>query len=208
MESIYKERIKISEVSVAPAGNVFPISSYTSLRFRLRDGVGEDGIVANVPKYDIVNSRYTNYFCISTPMKRTGELEMQLEGSGGTDLSQLEILLNRAKSRNYHHSNMSIVCTLTQEAVVISSKKITVTQKTPKIFLLNNRLGMKITRRGTLEFFLNGKSQGVVAEAVYKLGHSISYCPSMRVPPGLSLRLTAGSKFILYTSFFGMPCID
>lgn len=44
-----------------------------------------------------------------------------------------------------------------------------------------------------LNFFIDGKSQGIVAEAVYKLGHNR---PSMRVPLGLVLRLTAGSKSI------------
>lgn len=46
MESIYKES---NEISVAPVDNVFPISSYTSLRFHLNQyGVGEDGTVAYV----------------------------------------------------------------------------------------------------------------------------------------------------------------
>ena len=183
-----------SEVSVGPVDNISPVSTYTSLRFHLRDGVSEDGVVAYVPKYDIANYKFTNYFRISTPIKRTGELEMQVEGSGGTDLSRLEITLNRAKSGDYHR--MSIVCTLTQELVIDYSKGSTPTPKTHNIFLLNNRLGMKITRRGDLEFFIDGMSQGIVAEAAYKLGcNNISYCPSLLGPPGLALRITAGGTW-------------
>ena len=192
MQSINKVGNGDSEASAAPADNIFPISSYISLRFHLSSGVCEDGTIAYVPsKYDSVNSKSTN-FRTSTPMKRTGELEMQLEGSGA-DLSLLEISLKRTKLTDHDYTNYRYrVCTLTQEAVLNYLKKPASIQKSHYTFALNNRLGIKITRNGALEFFIDGNSRGIVAEAIYKLGHSISYYPSMHVPPGLALRLTAG----------------
>ena len=185
---------------MAPVDSEFPISSYTSLRFRSDNGVGEDGVVACVPRPYHLNS--LGHFNISTPMKRTGELEMLLElaeGSVDADISRLEIVLERVKPRLSMHR---IVCVLTQEAVKIHSKKTESTQETRDAILLNNRLGIKITRTGALEVFINGQNQGIVAQDFYKLGCDISYYASMLVPPGLALRLTAGGKFIPTINYF------
>jgi hypothetical protein len=197
-----------SEVSAAPVDNIFPISSYSSLRFNLKDRyvyVDKDGLVA-------VANLNSTYFSISTPIKRTGELEVQLEGSdhgsGDLDLSLFEILLKREKSRDNHTNFTYRSCTITQEAVLNCLKTPASIQKIHKTFLLNNRLGIKITRSGDLEFFIDGKSQGIVAEAVYKLGHDIiSYYPVVRVPyryRRIAVRITAGGKSILFP-FQGMP---
>ena len=194
IESIYKES---SEVSMAPIDNVFPISSYTSLRFCLGDGVGEDGIVASVPMYPKISYRY---FGISAPMKRTGELEMRLEGSGGTDLSEFEIRLHQKKSTMSGPDVYSVLCCLTRELVENRLKRPQSVQNIRNIIVLSNRLGIKITKNGDLEYFIDGKRQGIVAEAVYNLGCNISYDPAIYIPPGLTLRITAGGK-----SLYNMP---
>ena len=199
IQSINEEGSEEVLISAVSANNIFPVTSCASLRFRLLDGVSEDGVVAYVPKSDVNSS--STYFSISTPMKRTGELEVQLEGSGGTDLSLLEISLNRRKSRNYHTDYRYRVCTLTQGAVLNYLKQPPSIQESHHIFLLHDRVGIKITRNGAVEMFANGKSQGIVAEAVYKLGHNISYYPVMHVPPGLVLTLTAGGKSLLIITY-------
>ena len=145
MQSINKVGNGDSEASVAPADNIFPISSYISLRFHLRGGVCEDGTIAYVPsKHDSVNSRpRSTNFRISTPMKRTGELEMQLEGSGA-DLRLLEISLKRTKLTDHNTDYRYRVCTLTQEAVLNYLKKPASIQKSHYTFALNDRLGIKM----------------------------------------------------------------
>ena len=190
MQSVNEEDSEEESISSVPTDNmhVFPTTSSISLRFCIRDDVHEGQTVTGAYTYK------RNIFMVSTPMKRTGELEVQLEGSRGTTCNLLEISLSRRKSSNYYQQFMwrSGTFTLLQGAVLNYLKKPASIQRTHHIFLLYDRVGIKITRSGTLEIFINGRSEGIMADAVYKLGHNISYYPFMRVPGGVVLRLTAG----------------
>ena len=196
----YDEQIPViqsDDNEEVPDDTVFPTTCCISLRFCLRDGVRKDGTVTVVvPAHSFVR------FLISTPLKRTGELELQLEGNLGADLSRLEITLSRRNSSNYYQMDRQNYCALTQEAVLNYLKSSSSIQKNHHRFLLHDRIGMKITRNGDLEMFISGKSQGTVAEAIYKLGRNVSYYAVLNVPPGLSLNLTAGGKSLLIAIFF------
>ena len=189
-EEISEEVIKEEFTCSLSDDNIFPTTSATSLRFCLRRNCSEDGLVSNIVTHK------STYFIVSPPLKRTGELEMQLEGNHDTNqLLSFEISLSRRRSSNYYQEKYRFSsCILARGAVLNYLRRPASIQKNHHMFLVHDRIGINITRSGALEIFINGKSQGIVDEAVYKLGQNVSYYAVMYLPPGFQLKLTAGGK--------------
>ena len=59
-----------------------------------------------------------------------------------------------------------------------------------------SQIRLKITRDGDLELFVNGQSQGIAAEAVYKLGRTRAHDLAMVYYPMLSLSFESAEAMI------------
>lgn len=160
-----------------------------------------------------------------TPIKRTGEVELQLEINVGDNPKDIEIGLERCTERLYRSevrfSNSTdplyeSSCIFSAYGVVFNSLQrnmstnINYPQGDCKLALSQgvNRIGLKITRDGSLEFFVNGQSQGIAAEAVYKLGRNAIYHPTTVYYPILWLPqgnnkavLIAGGKILIINTY-------
>ena len=185
----------------------FPSLSCMSLRFLYKT---PDGVTATSPLAGAA-PRFR-----MTPIKRTGEVELQLEINVGDSPKDIEIGLERCAGRLYsseaefsystdplHESS----CIFSVYGAVFNSLKrnmsMNINYPQGKLMLSQDecRIGLKITRDGALEFFVNGQSQGIAAEAVYKLGRNMVYHPVTLYYPILWLPqgdnkavLTAGGK--------------
>ena len=160
---------------VVESSSTFPSLSSTNLRFL-------SGVVNVISEPISQSPRFR-----MTPLRRTGEVEIliQMNTRCGASLKDIEIGLERcaqwradSKNRLLHASQclsesscMFLVC-----GAVFNSLKcnalVNISYAQDKLSLLQeiSRIGLKITRDGALEFFVNGHSLGIAAEAVYKLG--------------------------------------
>ena len=141
--------------------------------------------------YDIISvTNQTEFQCPlfrMTPIRRTGEVEIQIETSTecGANLKDIEIGLERSAQgtelelHDRHFHNMPLYecsCTFSVSGALFNSLKcnafVNISYSQDRLALLQDisRIGLKITREGALEFFVNGQSLGIAAEGVYKLG--------------------------------------
>lgn len=60
-----------------------------------------------------------------------------------------------------------------------------------------DRVGVMITIEGDLEFFVNGKSQGIAAERVYKVDCHSNLYPLIKLPAGYIVKITAGGEHFM-----------
>ena len=175
----------------------FPSSSSDSMAVRFLYK-SPDGITAVSPLAGVA-PRFR-----MTPIRRTGEVELQLEINVGDSPKDIEIGLERSTERLYRSevkfSNSTdplyeSSCIFSAYGVVFNSLQrnmstnINYPQGNCKFTLSQgvSRIGLKITRDGALEFFVNGQSQGIAAEAVYKLGRNAVYHPTTVYYPVLWL---------------------
>ena len=176
---------------------MFPSSSSVSLRFLYRTG---DGISVISPlKEEVISPRFR-----IAPLRRTGEVELQIEMKAGASFKDIEIGLERCTKYDTS-TNVQFLCPSDQStesscifsvcgAVFNNLKRnasVNISYSQEKFSLLKgvNQIGLKITRDGALEFFMNGQSQGIAAEAVYKLGRNMVNHPSTVYYPILWLPL-------------------
>ena len=160
---------------VVESSSTFPSLSSTNLRFL-------SGVVSVISTPLSQSPRFQ-----MTPLRRTGEVEIQIEMNTryGASLKDIEIGLERCAQRHTdsedqflsESSCMFLVC----GAVFNSLKRnalVNISYAQDKLSLLQDisRIGLKITRDGALEFFVNGHSLGIAAEAVYKLGWNKTIC--------------------------------
>ena len=175
----------------------FPSLSCTSLRFLsgTRDGVN---VFSQPNGYDEATRFRLN------PIRRTGEFEIEAAVKSSKDVV---IGLERRKSFDYQTVETSTYnescCSLVCGAVLNYLKRNT----SIDISYSHNRfsqsegvirIGLKITRDGALEFFVNGQSLGIADETAYKLGHKSTYYPMVELSPGNNrAMLTAGGMYIV-----------
>ena len=143
-----------------------------------------------------------------TPIRRTGEVEIQIEVSTDcyTNLKDIEIGLMRCArgtdllkfhDKYFHYMPLyECSCTFSVYGTLFNSLKhnafVNVSYSQDRLALLQDvsRIGLKITRDGALEFFVNGQSLGIAAEEVYKLGwRFLGYCSAVDYRPILWLPL-------------------
>ena len=167
---------------VTESDSTFPSlsSTYNSLRFLL--------------KYDDISvtslTRCQFPFFHMTPIRRTGEVEIQIETVSTEcylNLKDIEIGLERsaqcpaglesAYDEKFHNIPLyECSCIFSLYGALFNSLKrkafVNISYSQNRFALLQdiNRIGLKITREGALEFFVNGQNLGIAAEEVYKLG--------------------------------------
>ena len=175
--------------------NMFPSLPCTSLRFLsgTRDGVN----IFSRPSGLAARFRLN-------PIRRTGEFEIEAVAASSKDII---IGLERRKSFDYQTVESSTYnescCMLVCGAVLNYLKRNTSINigYSQKRFTWSegiSRIGLKITREGALEFFMNGQSLGIADDEAYKLGHKSTYYPMVELSSGNSrAMLTAGGKFLL-----------
>ena len=135
------------------------------------------------------------------PLHRTGEFEIKVEVKGP---STRDGFFGIGIRRRQHSSpgplyTLSGCCIWQTGAIYNSLKKAptTTTYQTARdleLLIKGDRVGMRITREGDLEFFVNGRSQGVAAHGVYKPSDSSDLYPLIKLPAGYTVRITAGGK--------------
>ena len=163
----------------------FPSSSSLGLGFLYKS---PDSVTAISPLAGVV-PRFR-----MTPIRRTGEVELQLEMNVGDSPKDIEIGLEQctgtlfSSEGEFSHAATDPLyesfCIFSVCGAVFNSLKrnmsMNINYPQGKLSLSQsvNRIGLKITRDGALEFFVNGQSQGIAAEAVYKLGRNMAYHPT------------------------------
>ena len=172
----------------------FPSLSCTSLRFLsgTRDGVN----ILSQPNGPATRFRLN-------PLRRTGEFEIEAAVTSSKDVV---IGLERRKSFDYQTVETSTYnescCTLVCGAVLNYLKRntsIDISYSHNRFSQSEgvNRIGLKITKDGALEFFVNGQSLGIADETAYKLGHKSTYYLMVELSPGNNrAMLTAGGMEI------------
>ena len=170
--------------------SMFPSLSGTSLRFLsgTRDGVN----ILSQPNGPATRFRLN-------PIRRTGEFEIETAVTNSKDII---VGLERRKSFDYQTVETSTYnescCMLVCGAVLNYLKRntsinISYSQNRFSWSEGVSRIGLKITRDGALEFFVNGQSLGIADETAYKLGHKSTYYPMVELSPGNNrAMLTAG----------------
>jgi hypothetical protein len=195
--TLYDEQKQKPTEEVDAAGNSdryciqFPSSSSMGVRFLYKS---PDGVTATSPLAGVA-PRFR-----MTPIKRTGEIELQLEINVGDSPKDIEIGLERCTGRLYRSEFSYSTDPLYESSCIFSvygavfnslernmSMNINYPQGKPALSQGVSRIGLKITREGALEFFVNGQSQGIAAEAVYKLGRNLVYHPTTVYYPMLWL---------------------
>ena len=150
-------------------------------------------------------------------LRRTGELELQLELKAGATSNDIEVGLERCMVGGGGHAGAidpirDSCCTFLASGAVFNYFKrnalVNINYPQDKALLSQgvSRIGLKITRDGALEFFVNGQSLGVAAEAVYKLGlwrlyhvtGMINYYPVLWLPTRCTTTLIAGGNYVYY----------
>ena len=143
-----------------------------------------------------------------TPLRRTGEVELQIEMKAGVSSRNVEIGLERCTQPSYEDKSYSEAeslysidrlyessCTFLLCGAVFNYLKrnasVNISYSQDKFSLSQgvNRIGLKITRDGALEFFVNGQSLGIAAQAIYKLGRNTVDHPTTFYYPILWLPL-------------------
>ena len=165
---------------VIESSSTFPSLSSTcnSLRFLLGDN---DSIsISN-------QTKHRSPFFRMTPIRRTGEVEIQIEMSTERDASLKDIefgLMRSARGteleiyvKNFHDIPLfECSCIFSVYGALFNSLKrnafVNISYSQDRLALLRdvNRIGLKITKEGALEYFVNGQSLGIAAEEIYKLG--------------------------------------
>ena len=139
-----------------------------------------------------------------TPLRRTGEIELQIEMKTGVSSKEFEIGLERCtRHKKYNkHEFLHLIdplhessCTFSLCGAVFNCLKrnasVDISYSQDKFSLSQgvSRIGLKITRGGDLEFFVNGQSLGIAAQAIYKLGRNTVDHPTTFYYPILWLPL-------------------
>ena len=138
-----------------------------------------------------------------TPLRRTGEVELQIEMEAGVSSKDIEIGLERCAHKihiiyEFLHSIDPLresSCTFSLCGAVFNCLKrnasVDISYSQDKFSLSQgvSRIGLKITRGGDLEFFMNGQSLGIAAQAIYKLGRNTVHHPTTFYYPILWLPL-------------------
>ena len=138
---------------------------------------------------------------ILQPMHRTGEFEIIIETRGpNTRDGFLGIGIRRRQRKSPKLFNtFNGNCIWETGAIVNALEKIPSTTgykqaRDLELLIKGDRVGMKITQEGDLEFFINGVSQGVAASNVYKPSNRYELYPLVKLPAGYAARITAGGK--------------
>ena len=192
------EEVHAAEADYDSSYTMFPSSSSVNLRFLYRT---PDGIsIISPQKEEGISPRFR-----ITPLRRTGEVELQIEMKAGASFKDIEIGLERCTKHTLDESSTSVQFLypsdqFTESSCIFSicgavfnylkrNSSVDISYSQDKFSLLKgvNQIGLKLTRDGALEFFMNGQSQGIAAEGVYKLGRNVFNHPSTVYYPMLWL---------------------
>ena len=135
------------------------------------------------------------------PMHRTGEFEIMVEARGPNMRDGfLGIGIRRRQHKSPKlHNTFTGNCIWEMSAIINALKTIPSTTayeqaRDLELLIKGDRVGMKITEEGDLEFFINGQSQGVAATNVYKPSNRYELYPLVKLPAGYVVRITAGGE--------------
>ena len=137
------------------------------------------------------------------PLRRTGEAELQIDMTkSGFSSKDIEIGLERCiqgtgrvdplATKTWfvraHQYECESSCIFSACGAVFNSMKrnmsVNISYSQGKLSTSQDisQIGLKITRDGALEFFVNGQSLGIAAEEVYKLGWSVLHQTTIYYP--------------------------
>lgn len=138
------------------------------------------------------------------PLQRTGEFEIIVEARGpNTQVGFVGIGIGRRHRKSPHPLNTITGCCIWQTSAILNALKKSLSTagyeqaRDLELLIKGDRVGLKITEEGDLEFFINGQSQGVAATDVYKPSNRCELYPLVRLPAGYAVRITAGGKNIM-----------
>lgn len=143
---------------------------------------------------------------VSEPLHRTGEFEFKIEERKGHDIIIRDgffgIGIQRRQCKSppplYTLPGRCIWQTGAIYNTLKNSSSIVGYSNACDLDLLvpGDRVGIMITIEGNLEFFVNGKSQGIAAEGVYKVDSYSDLYPLIKLPAGFIVRITAGGEHL------------
>ena len=151
---------------------------------------------------------------ISEPLRRTGEFEVKVEAKGpSTRDGFFGIGIRRRQHRSPRPLHTLSGCCIWQTSAIYNALKntsSTVSYQTARdleLLIKGDRVGMRITKEGDLEFFINGMSQGIAARDVYKPNKVSKLYPLIKLPAGYTVQITSGGKSTMQLYWHSVQCI-
>lgn len=140
----------------------------------------------------------------SKPLYRTGEFEIKIEACKRPIIRDgfFGIGIRRRQHDLPHPLYTLPGCCIWQTGAIYNALKNVPstfryhTARDLELLTPGDRVGMTITKYGDLEFFINGKSQGIAAEGVYKSNEHSDLYPLVKLPAGYTVHITAGGEYI------------